>query len=290
MAIQTATLGDLEKLSQVLIGEAMFTAEFNAPCVQLIERYTLGKGEYTYRFPKFSQASFSALTDGIDITDSQDFNMTYVDASPSEVGAKFIVTDKCARELKPEMMRVAGRMLGDGMGRKRDEDVIVLFASLDSAFGADNKYLSSINSSYCVSNMRALKAPNPISVVHHPNAIGYLAIAQMAVGATYWAGFLDETTRKILSNFWRGVVINQVPFFDDGNIAKIAGTDSAYGAIFSKSAMGLVESLAPYTATERDESMRATEINMIADYICKEVDGAYGASMRYEIGTNSTSA
>jgi len=228
------------------------------------------------------------LTDGEDLVDSQEFGMTYVDAEPSEVGAKFIITDKAERELKPAMMGVAGRMLGDGMGRKRDEDIIALFSSLDNALGAASKYLSIQNAQACVSNGRGYKFPNPVYVVHHPNAIGYLAQSAMAIGSTYYIGLLDETTRKILNNFWRGVTINQVPFFDDANISVISGTTSGYGAIFSKNAMGVVESLTPRTETERDASARATELVIVADYIAVEIDGGYGASMRYEIGTLAT--
>lgn len=288
MPPQTATTGNLEYATNLLIGEVRHTAEYNSPCIQLIERHQLGKGEYKKRFPKLGQASVSALTDGQDMVDSEDFGLTYIDAEPSEVGGKFVLTDKLSREETFDVFRQAGVLLGDAMGRKRDEDIIALFSSLDSAFGADNKNLSIQNAQACVSNMRELKAPSPIYVVHHPNAIGNLAQSAMAIGATYYAGLLDETTRKILSNFWRGIVINGVPFFDDGNISKISGSDSAYGAIFSKASMGLVEELMPRVERERDASLRATEINLVADYIAVEIDGAYGASMRYETGTLAT--
>lgn len=288
MPIQTATIGNLEKGSAVLISEARYTAEHSAPCIHLIERHTLGKGENTYRFLKFGQATMGSLTDGQDMTDSQSFNTTYVDASPSEVGAKFIITDKLARELKPEAFRVAGHMLGEGMGRKRDEDIIALFSALDNAFGADNKYLGNANASACVSNSRGLKFGSMLSVVHHPNAIGYLAMAGSTLGAA-WAGMPEGYAGEILKNFWK-INISGVPFYEDGNIAKLTGYDSGYGAIFSKNAMGLVESLAPATERERDASLRAWEVVIVSDYIAVEIDGGYGASMQYEIGSYSTSA
>ena len=288
MSIQTATLGDLEKASNVLISEARFTAEFNAPCIHLIERHSLGSGENTYRFLKFGQASMGALTDGQDMTDSEDFNMTFVDAAPTEVGAKFIITDKLSRELKPSSMMIAGRMLGDGMGRKRDEDIIALFVNLDSAFGADGKNLGNANASGCVANVRGLKFANPIYSVNHPNAMGYLSQGAAALQAT-WNGLPDKWSSDILRNFWK-LKISGVDFFEDGNIDKIAGTDSGYGAIFSRNCMGLVESKAPYTELERDASLRATELVIVSDYIAVEIDGSYGASMRYEIGALTTNA
>lgn len=289
MPIQTATIDSIEKGSGTLIGEARYTAEFSAPCIHLIERQTLGHGENTYRFIKFGQASMSALVDGEDMTDSQSFGLTYVDASPSEVGAKFIITDKLARELKPDAYAVAGRMLGDGMGRKRDEDIIALFSALDTAFGADGKYLGNVNAAACVMTTKALKFPNPVYAVHHPNATGYLGMAASVLQAA-WAGMPPEFAMKALQNFWTGVRISGVNFFEDGNIAKIAGYDSAYGAMFSKNAMGLVESLAPTTERERDASLRAWELNIVSDYIAVEIDGGYGASMQYEIGNYTTSA
>lgn len=289
MTIQTATLGDLEKASNVLIGEARYTAEFNSPCIHLVERQQLGKGENTYRFLKFGQATMASLTDGQDMTDSEDFNMTYVDAEPTEVGAKFIITDKAARELKPDMMRIAGRMLGDGMGRKRDEDIIALFVNLDTAMGQDSKYLGNANASSCVAGARGLKFPNPIYVVHHPNAIGYLGQSAATIRAS-WNGLPDAFSSKALQNFWTGMKISGVLFFEDGNINVISTTSSGYGAIFSKNSMGVVESKAPYTAMEKDNSLRATELVIVADYIAVEIDGGYGASLRYEIGSMTTNA
>jgi hypothetical protein len=80
-----------------------------------------------------------------------------------------------------------------------------------------------------------------------------------------------------------------VSFYNDGNIAKISGTDSGYGAIFSKSAMCYVESQAWRTERERDASLRAWEVVTVSDYGVFELDDSYGAPMRYEIGDLTTS-
>ena len=291
MPIQTATTGQLEDAMNTVIAEWRFTAEANAPCVQLIDRYTLPNGNSTYRFPKVGQATFSALTDGIDLVDSQNIGLTYVDAQPSEVGAKFVLTDKLVRQASADAFKVIGRQLGDGMGRKRDEDVIVLFASLNSAWGADNATLGLTQASALVGMTKAYKFPAPIYCVHHPNAIATLAKNAVGIGTTYYPGLVGDSSslqNEIMKNFFK-MSISGVMFFEDGNIAKIGAVDSAYGAIFSKSAMACVESQAPTTARERDESLRGTEIIMVSDYIMVEVDGGYGGSARYEIGDLVTS-
>lgn len=289
MTIQTSTLGYNEYVSNVLIGEMRYTAEHSAPCIHLIERHKLAKGQRSKRFPKFGQATMSALTEGQDLIDSEDFSITYVEAEPSEVGGKFIITDKASREEIFDVFKAAGQMLGDGMGRKRDEDIIALFSALDNTFGGDNKYLGNANASGCVSNVRGLKFKNPVVAVHHPNALGYLSRAASTIGAA-WAGMPEAFAVKALADFFSGMKIGGVPFYEDGNIAKISSYDSGYGGIWGKGCMGIVEELSPTVKRETDISLRATEIVVVADYIAVEIDGGYGASMQYEIGANATNA
>ena len=294
MAIQTATTGNLEAAQNIVIAAWKFTAEHNAPCINLIDRFTLGQGEKQYTFPKVGQVSFAALADGIDLVDSQDIGLTYGTAAPSEVGAKFILTDKLVRQASESAFQVIGRQLGDGFARKRDEDIITLFLSLDLAWGANSAPLGMTQAAGIATLATVYKFVPPVFVVHHPNAMGTLMKSNVGMisavgvagssGAALPAGSYD---RSILGNFFV-MSLNGIPFYQDGNIKVIGATTSGYGCIASKSAMAIVESKAPYTAQERDESLRATEVVMISDYIAVEVDGSQGASARYEIGNIRT--
>ncbi len=293
MPIQTATTDQLENAQNVVIGEWRFTAEHNAPCIHLIDRFKLAKGDKTYRFPKVGQATFAALSDGIDMVDSQSIGLTYVDASPSEIGAKFILTDKLVRQSSDAAFRVIGRQLGDGMSRKRDEDIITLFASLDYSWGADNAILGKIQSMGVCTLATTYKFIKPVFAIHHPNALGSLAKSIEGIAGSTLASVISyynsswKVGESVLNDFFV-TMINGIRFYQDGNIAKIAAVDSGYGCIASKGAMALVESLAPTVERERDASLRATEVNMVADYIAVEVDGTMGASLRYEIGNLRT--
>jgi len=292
VATQTATTGQLEYAQNVVVAQCRYTAEYEAPCVNLIERFKLGKGEKSITVPKVGQVSVEDLTDGIDMIASEDIGLSYTELTSSEVGGKFILTDKLARQFNEDVFRVVGKQLGDGMARKRDEDVITLFSSLNggTVYGADNKYLSLVNASACIANLKGgNKAPSPISMVHHPHAVAYLTRNAAAIGTTYYAGILGDLSEKLLRNFWR-INVDGVNVFHDGNIDKIAGYDSGYGAVFSKSAMAFVESLAPTVERERDASLRAWEVVIVSDYGCFEIDDGYGAACQYEIGSIATNA
>lgn len=291
MSIQTATTGNLEQAQAIVIAACRYTAEHNAPCVELFEHFRLGKGEKSVTVPKVGQATAAPLSDGVDMTATADIGLTYTELTSSEVGLKFVLTDKLLRQFREDVFKVVGRQMGDAIARYKDRACIALFPALNggTVLGADNKYLGLPNASACVANLMGKSAPNPIVAVHHPHAISYLARSAAAIGAAYYAGILGDLSESLLRNFWR-INIDGVNFFQTGNIDKLTGYDSGYGAIFSKSALAFVESQAPEVERERDASLRGWEVVTVTDYGVFELDDNYGFPMQYEIGEIATNA
>jgi len=293
MGIQTATTGNLATAQNIILAVSRYTAEHNAPCANLIEHFTLGKGEKSMIVPKVGQMTAQALTDGVDLIGSESIGMTTTTLTTGEVGLKVILTDKLVRQENEDVFKMVGRQMGDAMARKKDKDIIALFTALNGAttLGVDNATLTLSMAAGCVALATANKYPTPVYVVHHPNALASLAKAAMAVGTSaqfaYYAGIMQGLSEDLLRNFW-AININGVNFFHDGNIAKAGSNDSGYGAIFSKNAMCIIESLAPTTEHQRDISIRGEEMVMVSDYGVFELDDTYGAPMLYEIGNLAT--
>lgn len=290
MPIQNATSSDLESAQGIIIGAVRYTAENAHPCRNLIESFTLPQGDKSMTIPKVGQVTAEDLTDGQDMTDSQEIGMTTTDLTTAEVGLKFILTDKLVRQSQPSVFGMIGRQAGDAMARKVDNDIIALFTALNGAttLGLDNKNLSNANTGGCIAFAKDNNYPRPIAIVHHPNAVYYLTSSlSVTPGATYPIpiGFAMD----LLKDFW-AITLSGVGVFQDGNIAKDGSNDSGYGAIFSKSAMCIIQSKAATTERERDASLRAYEVVTVSDYGVFELDDGYGAPMLYEIGAVSTSA
>ncbi len=297
MAIQTATTGDLEQAQRIVIASCLMATEHNEPCVAMgTTKFKLAKGEKSLTVPNVAQVSAQALTDGVDLVDSVDIGLAYVSAAPDEVGLKFILTDKLVRQFNEDVFKIIGTQLGNGMARKRDTDVITLFASLSLGVGADNATLHATNAMGAIAYAVAQKFPSPMVFIHHPNAIAALSRSAQAI-ATASAGLtvvnpagLSPMSAELARNFF-GITLNGIPFYHDGNIAVIAAVDSGYGALLGNGCLGFLESLAPTTERERDASLRAWEVVMVTDYKAFEVMDAWGAYARYEIGAlthNST--
>ena len=290
---QTATTGNLESASKIIIGAARYTEEHNAPALALLEPFTLPKGAKAVTVPKVAQMSMSDLVDGQDIVDEEDIGMTTVSLTAAEVGAKVIITDKLLREQVTNVFSMIGRQLGEGMARKKDTDVIALWPSLngDTRLSADNQTFSTANVHAAIAYAKANKFGSQLYIVHHPNAVAELSKASATTADTAAAaGLTNGWSVDLLQNFYSGLrPINGVSIFEDGNIEKISGQDSGYGVIADKTAMAYLSSQDTRTERERDASLRAWEIVMTADYGVFELDDTRGAAFIAEIGNLSFS-
>ena len=292
---QTATTGSLENAQRIIIATARYTEEHNAPAMALIEQFNLPSGSKQATVPIVGAMTMSDLTDGLDIVDEESIGMTTVDLTASEVGAKIIITDKLARQSAENVFSIIGRQLGDGMARKKDTDVIALYTNLNGGtkLGADGRNMNVANTHAIISNAKANKFGNQLYILHHPNAIAHLSKDGATVASLGAAGGGEITngfSADLLRIFFSGLrPINNVPIYEDGNIAKESGVDSGIGVIADKSALAVLKSVDTRTERQRDASLRATEVVITADYGVFELDDTRGAGIQFEIGDIATS-
>jgi hypothetical protein len=289
--VQTSTTSVLQKMSRIMLVKARETEEHNMPVVNLIERFNLPKGTYQLDIPKVGTMTASDLDEGIDMTDTEDINPAIVSATTAEVGLKVIVTDILLRQNNESVFSIIGRQMGTAMARKKDTDAIALFVGLNGGteFGDDNTPFSIANASACIAKAKANLMGAPLFIVHHPNAIFEFINDFSAPIAS--SGVLPKPfAADALMDFWTGIKVSGVPFFEDGNISKIGATDAGYGVIANKNAMGYLVARGKSEERQRDISLRAWEIVVTEDYSMFEVDDSLGAALEYEIGDITTSA
>ena len=289
MAVQTSGTGNLQSMSRIMLASARYTEEHNAPMVGLIEKFNLGKGEYQLTIPKVAQMTAEDLAEGQDMLDSEDFDVSTVTATTAEVGLKVIITDVLLQQNNEDVFKIIGRQMGDAMARKKDNDIIALFPSLNAGtvLGADAANFTLALVSAVIANAKADQFGNDLFVVHHPNALWKLATDVGNTLSTY--PLPDAFNKPAVKDYWSGIKLSGVPFFEDGNIAKIGSVDSGYGVIADKTAMGHLAARARREERERDISLRAFEVVVTEDYAVFEVDDTRGAALQYEIGNPATS-
>tara|TARA_R110002020_G_scaffold341678_3_gene556238 strand:+ start:368 stop:1240 length:873 start_codon:yes stop_codon:yes gene_type:complete len=288
-SVQTSSTGNLQNMSRIMLASARYTEEHNAPMVGLIEKFSLGKGEYQLTIPKVAQMDAEDLVEGRDMVDSEDIDVSTVTATTAEVGLKVIVTDTLLQQNNEDVFKIIGRQMGDAMARKKDTDIIALFPTLNGAvkLGADNANFTLANASAVIATAKADQFGSDIFVVHHPNALWKLATDVGNTLATY--PLPDAFNKPAVKDYWTGIKLSGVPFFEDGNIQTVTD-NSGYGVIADKTAMGHLAARARREERERDISLRAHEIVVTEDYAVFEVDDTRGAAIQYEIGNPATNA
>lgn len=289
MAEQIPTTGQLENAQRIVLTEAQYTAEHAAPMVNLVQHYRLGQGEKSLIVPKVGQMAAAALTPGVDMTDSQEIGMTTVELTTGEIGLKVILDDGLVLQANDNITSMVGKQMGDAISRYTEEEILALFVALNggTAYGADNISFTARNFANAIATARANKFGSSLFAVHHSNAIMALTGSLAPIGATGSVAVPTGFSADLLGDFFR-VTLSGVPVFEANNIAKITGTDSGYGVIAHKGAMAVLDSMEPSVRPQRDESLRATELNMVARHGVFEVDDTLGAALRYEIGDLST--
>ena len=284
---QTSTTGNLENAQKIIIAASRYTEEHNAPAMALIESFTLGKGEKQVTVPKVGQMTMSNLQDGVDIVDEEDIGMTTVDLTASEVGAKVILTDKLVKQSSDNVFSIVGRQLGDGMARKKDEDVVALYSGFGTDLGSAGRAMSLANVSAAVAYAKGKNFGSQVYINHHPFAVWDVANTAVTASSTYPVP--KGWTEDVLGNFFSGLrPVYGVPIIEDGNLS-IDSSDDAIGVIADKSALAVLKSVDTRTERERDASLRATELVITADYGVFELDDSKGAALTLDAGTPATS-
>jgi len=287
---QTATTGQLANAQRTVVAQARYTMEHNAPNVELVEQMVLEQGAKTVTVPKVGQFVFANLQDGIDMVNEQNIGMSTIDLTSLEVGAKIILTDKLVRQENESVFNIVGRQFGDAAARKKDQDIIALYSGLNggTSLGATTKLMTMTNLGACIAFAKANKFPEPIAIVHHPNAV-YAVVVSAAVTPSATYPLPDGYAEDLIKRFY-AYEINGVQVFQDGNVAGGAGgvAGDGIGVIMSKNALVVLNSKGFGVEEQRDASLRAWELNATADYGAFELDDGYGAPLLYSVAAPAT--
>jgi hypothetical protein len=270
------TVAELGDTIPTIIEKANFTSQHKAVMAGLCWNKTKAKGAgSTVNIPYFGEVAATALTETVDMTQSQTMEDTNVQITLTEVGAKILLSDNALEDDQEELKSVAGRILGEAMEKKRDQDLLgQLDDGANSLAGAGTTLtMGHIAASRALLQGNATTsggpAPMPYVCVIHPfQALDLVDVVTPVLPA---ANTLNVTgtafTDDILKNYTIGRLFG-MNIVEDGNIS-IDTTDDAKGGVFSMGEGGaivLVTARSWDIEPERDASARAWELNCVGRY------------------------
>lgn len=258
----TTVQTDLGGLYNTIYEDAVFTAREMNLMSGLIT--TFNSTGYADRIvPVYAQATAAAVNDGVDFVGGDKFSKsTKATFTPSEVMAQFILTDRMVSTDPDNARNSAAFELGGAVAEKIDKDLLGLFDNLAAGKGTAGSALTITNVAAALSLIRNNKARGQAYAVVHPYQWQDIWVALGQPSANQ--AFLGDTANQAMRDYYAGQFLG-LSWFTSANIA-VNGSDDAYGAVFTRDAMALDVRDAITLRPERDESLRATELNMHTGY------------------------
>jgi len=271
MAVTTSST--LDDLFVNIIAQARFTAEEQSLMLGLVTQYNIGnEAGKTIQVPKYPAISAADLTEGTDMS-STTVSTSSVSVTVGEVGAQVILTDLATMGAGNPADEL-GTVLGNAIATKIDTDLIALFDGFSSSFGSAGAETSVADLFKAAATLRTNKVTGSMAAVVHP----YQAYAIKAnLTNTFANPNGGDAQNEAMRNGYVGTIAG-IDVYESANVT-IDGNGDCKGAVFAPEALAIAMKRDFQIAPQRDESLRAWELNATAVYGVGELDDSYGVEV-----------
>jgi len=277
MANET-TSSSISELYTEIIQEAIFTFQETSVMRPLVTTYNIAGQGKQVAIPIFPTVSASAVAEGTDLSNTE-VNPTETTITASEVGVMTTLTDLAKESSSRPIAQDIGRVFGEAIAKKVDTDLVGLFASFASGndLGAAGTELTADLLLKAESTLRALNVPRPYHAVFHPKAVFNLKKTLSQAGYSTSSSALGSVGENVLGSGFVGNIFG-IDVYENANIS-VDGSDDSIGGVFHPMSLGLAMKMDFKLETQRDASLRATEIVGTITYGSGIVKDNYGCAI-----------
>lgn len=273
-ASTTTTLNDL--LPQI-VAEALFVASERSIMRGLVKNYTIGAQQgKTITVPVYPLQTAGDLTEGTAATPGA-VSTDGVTLTVSEVGLSTQVTDLARISSASNVVADVGRLFGEAIARKMDQDLTALFDSFTTnVVGTDSSALTAATIFQAVAKLKSAAVPsNDIVCVLHPAVAYDLKSSITNVFANPNAGDLQNEAMR------QGYIgqLAGIPVFETSNIANTGTAGDFKGGVFHRDAIGLAMMQDIKIESQRQALLRGDDIIATAIYGKGVVREQYGVEV-----------
>ena len=275
-----STTSSLAGLFTTIQQTALFTMQEKAFMRPLIRNYNLvnqpGKAAHVGIYPTLAT---SVVTSG-ENSDASAQTITATDKTftANEIAVMATLTDLARDSTADDSAAAIGRILGETLAKKVDEDIAALFSGFSSSgtTAAGTSELTPDDILSAIAQLRANSVTGPYIGVFHPYQTYNLRKVLANAGAATVPS-LSDVGNEVL----RGGYIGRLFGVDIYESAVVTGTSAgAYvGAVMHQDALAFCLKKDVIIETQRDASLRATEIVASMSYAVGELFDLHGVKI-----------
>lgn len=265
----------ISELYSDIVQAAQFTLSEGTVIRPLVRNYdNTGTPGLVAQVPIYPAIAAAALTDGTDVANTA-FNTTEKTMTAAEVGAMVTLTDLANVTASQDVGSAIGRQLGDAMAKKVDDDLAALFSGFSGSVGSGAAEVTVDLFFSAAATLRNNNAPGPYFCVIHPYQAYKLKSLLAGNGNTPMNN--TDLANEALRTGYVGTIAGMQVFESSCVTGDSAG---AYvGAAFSRDALGIMWKWNARIESQRDASLRATEIVGTCAYGVGEIIDGYGVGI-----------
>tara|TARA_R100001480_G_scaffold131732_2_gene129028 strand:- start:473 stop:1318 length:846 start_codon:yes stop_codon:yes gene_type:complete len=274
MANET-TSSTVSELYTEIVAEALFVASEQSIMRPLVKNYAITGGGKSVEVPIYAAVSAAAVNEATDLSNTA-INPSSVTITASEVGIMTTLTDLARNSAPRNVAGDIGKLFGEAIAKKQDQDLTALFDGFSTAVGAADAALSAALVFQAIANVRnAGVSMDAVSAVIHP-MVAYDLKANLT--NTFANANGNDLANEALRNGFVGR-LGGVPIFETTNIANTGTTGDYKQGVFHRDALGMAMMQDLKIETQRDASLRADEIVATAVYGVGELNDTYGVEV-----------
>ena len=270
-----STSSTLSELYTEIVAEALFVASEKSIMRPLVKNYAISGGGKSVEVPVYAAVSAAAVSEASDLSNTA-INPTSVTITASENGIMTTLTD-LGRNASPRNVAAdIGRLFGEAIAKKIDQDLTALFDGFSTAVGSGSTALTAALVFQSIANVRnAGVSMDGVSTVLHP-MVAYDLKANLT--NTFANANGNDLANEALRNGFVGR-LGGVPIYETTNVANDGTAGDYKQGVFHRDALGLAMMQDLKIETQRDASLRADEIVATAVYGVGELNDSYGVEL-----------
>jgi N4-gp56 family major capsid protein len=269
----TTTLNDL---LPAITAEAMFVANERSIMRGLVKNYSIpASNGKTITVPIYPAQSAAAVTEGDEVSNTA-VSTNGVTLTVSTVAIRTIITDLVRASSASNVVADMGRLFGEAIAKKMDQDLLALFGGFSVGVGGASTAFSAAILAQAVARLRANAVPgDALACVVNPYVAYDLKSALTNTFANPNAGIIQN---EAMQTGYVGTLFG-VPVFESSNIADTGTAGDYVGAVFHRDALGLAMIGDITIETQRRASFVGDDIVASAHYGVGELYDGYGVKI-----------
>lgn len=273
MSSTTTTLNDL---LPSITAEAMFVANERSIMRGLVKNYALGAGQgKTITVPRYPVQTAAAVTEGNEVS-STAVSTDGVTLTVSTVAIRTLLTDLARTSAASNVVADLGRLFGEAIAKKIDQDLLALFSGFSAGVGDNATAMSAASVARAIAVLRANAVPaDALACVVHPYVAFDLKKDLTNTFANPNAGVIQNAA---MSTGYVGTLFG-VPVFESANIADTGTAGDYVGGVFHRDALGLAMIGDISIETQRRASFIGDDIVASCHYAVGELYDGYGVKI-----------